>query len=151
MNLQTIANALATTIGTVNATNGSETESLTATADLPDQVNTKALLVLPPETANLDLIMGPRLDDHYLFRVVVLRDPMSVSARVKWLYAWATALRTKVQQNVDLDVAGVVEAQATAMRIELDGETYASLYGRPQDVVELMVDVHVLENTTAAI
>ena len=153
MNLQTIATALATTIGTVVATDSlGATETMTATAALPDSIATKALLVFPPETADLGLIMGPRLNDHYTFRVVMLRDPLTVAARVRWVYAWATALRIRVQTNIDLDVAGVVETQATSMRLEIDGERYAGLFGATTfDTVEMFVDVHVLENTTVSI
>lgn len=150
MNLQTIATAIATTFGTVTATSVTgETESATATADLPNSIaKGPVLLVFPPEAADLSLVMGVRYDDHYLFTVRLLRDPLDTTPRTRWLYAWATALRPRVQTNIDLDVAGVVETQATRMRVELDGESYA---GTTFDVVEIPVDVHVLENTTASI
>lgn len=152
MNLQTIATNLASVIGTVTATNGSETESLTATAELPDTIAQRALLVFPP-SGDLALIMGPRLDDHYTFRVALLRDPVAMGPRTRWLYAWATALRTRVQSNIDLDTAGVVEAQAVSMRMDFDDEQYGFIAGGVGrfDVVELFVDVHVQENTSAAI
>ena len=155
MNLQTIANAIATVVGQVTATSSTgETETLTCTADLPDSIGHAALLVYPPEEATLGLIMGPRYDDHYTFVVRLLRDPLSVTPRTKWLYAWATALRPKVQANVDLDVAGVMQAEMTFMRVELDGERYTSAETsqlRDFDVVEIPVDVHVIENTSASI
>jgi hypothetical protein len=148
MDLKVIADAVAARFVNVVATNGTETETATATADLPNQVVKLALLVYPP-TGDLGLIMGPKLDDHYIFPVRLLRDPLNVPSRSQWLYAWATAMRTRVQQNIDLDVAGVAEAQVTAMRAQIDGHTYgqgsaAALF----DVVEVMVDVHVYELTT---
>lgn len=154
MNLKTIADALAARFVNVVATNGSLTETATATADLPNQVSKLALLVYPP-TGDLNIVMGPRLDDQYDFAVRLLRDPADMTARSQWLYAWATAIRTKVQANVDLDVAGVTQAQAVSMRVAIDGDRYASPLnttgGDPFDVVELTVRVWVLENTTASI
>jgi hypothetical protein len=156
MNLQTIATAIATTVGTVAATSGSETETLTATADLPDAVGKSALLVFLP-SGELSMTMGPNIDDHYLFSVLLLRDPLSTAARVRWLLAWASALRGRIATNIDLDVPGVVEAQATALRIELGGERggqpYPSAAGGTYnfDVVEMTVDVHVIEHIAASI
>ncbi len=150
MNLQTIANALATTIGTVTATSGTETESATASADLPNSVARLALVIYPPTNADLNIIMGPRYDDQYDFVVRLLRDPVDVPTRTRWLYAWATALRARVQTDFDLGVAGVTQTQSTAMRVELDGEKYASSDGTfaDFDVVEMTARVWVLENTT---
>lgn len=151
MDLATIAAGVAARFAGVTATNGTATETATATHLLPNNVGTLALLVYPPE-ADLDLVPGPRLDDHYIFPVRLLRDPVDVPTRSAWLYAWATALRTKVQANVDLDVSGVHEAKATSMRLSLDGVQYASASGGLQDfdLVEVLVDVHVFENTTVS-
>lgn len=152
--LQAIATALAAVVGTVVATSGTESRSLTCTADLPDSIATEALLVYPPEEATLALILGPRFDDHYIYVIRYLGDPLSTPARTRWLYAWATALRPRVQTNVDLDVAGVVQAEMTSMRVALDGQQYTSAADaalRDFDVVEIPVDVHVLQNTTASI
>jgi hypothetical protein len=156
MDLNAIATAIATTVGTVAATSGSETETLTATADLPDAVGKRALLVTLP-SADLGMTMGPHIDDHYLFSVVMLRDPLKVAPRVRWLLAWATALRGRIATNIDLDVPGVVEARATALRIELGndrgGYPYVSAGGGTInfDVVEMTVDVHVIELIAASI
>lgn len=152
MDLKTIADALAARFVNVTATNGSETETATATADLPNQIAKLALLVYPP-TGDLNIVMGPRLDDQWDFTVRLLRDPLDVPVRSQWLYAWATALRTRVQANVDLDVAGVTQAQATSMRLAIDGFNYSPMVGRlaPFDVVEMTVRVWILENTTLAI
>lgn len=149
MNLQTIANGVAARFVNVTATNGSETETASATADLPDTVAKLALLVYPPE-GDLAVNMQPYLNDHYRFAVRLLRDPLSMPARSRWLYAWATAMRPLVQANVNLDVAGVVEAQAVSMRVAIDGQQYSSTDGtyRLFDVVELIVDVHIYEQTT---
>jgi hypothetical protein len=153
MDLQAIANGLATTIGTVVATNGTSTETATCTADLPDTVAATALLVYPPVDATLGLILGPKFDDHWLFMVRLLRDPLSVPQRTRWLYAWATALRPAAQAHYQLAVVGVMQAEARRMRVELDGERYSSASGGLQafDVVEFEVDVHVQELTTVAL
>jgi hypothetical protein len=148
VNLKTIADALASVVGTVTATNGTDTESATATADLPNQVGRLALLVYPP-TGTLNIVMGPRLDDQYDFPVKLLRDPLDMPARSQWLYAWATALRGRVQTSWSLGVSGVTQAQVVAMRVEPDGERYAGPSNTPGgdffDVVELTVRVSVWE------
>jgi hypothetical protein len=148
MDLQVIANGLATTVGTVTATNGSQTESATATADLPNKVGLAALLVYPP-IGTLNVVMGPRLDDQYDFFIKLLRDPVDMPDRTRWLYAWATALRGRVQTSWSLGISGVTQAQVTAMRTQIEGERYAGLLntrgGDLFDVVELTVRVWVWE------
>jgi hypothetical protein len=146
MDFRTIGTALATTIGTITV--GSETA--TATAQLPDSVGKLALLVYPP-IGDLSFLMGgPMLNAHLNYPVKVLRDPLGVPARTDALLDWATALWPKPQANYDLNVAGVIEAQATNIRIEIDGEKYASVDGTfgVFDVVEMTVDVHVYELAT---
>ena len=148
MNLQTIANAIATTLGTVTATNGTVSESVTASADLPNQVTQLALLVYPP-TGSLNIVMGPHLDDSYDFEVRLLRDPLSMPGRTQWLYAWFTALRPLIQTHVSLGVAGVTQAQAVGARLEIEGVRYASPANTPGgdlfDLVELTIRVQVFE------
>lgn len=146
MNFRTIATALATTIGTLTV--GDQT--VTATAKLPNQVGQLALLVYPPETDLSFLMGGPMLNAHVIFPVRLLRDPLDVPARTDALYDWATAMWPKPQSNYDLDVTGVIEAEATSIRIEIDGEKYSSVDGTYAlfDVVEMMVDVHVYELAT---
>lgn len=146
MNLKTIADGVAARFVAVTATNGSATETATATADLPNAVAKLALLVYPP-TGELSIIMGPHTNDHYDFPVKLLRDPLSVPERSQWLYAWATALRPLVQAKFSLGVTGVVEAQASGLRMEIDGEKYSMPDGvyREFDVVEFTVRVHVYE------
>jgi hypothetical protein len=150
VNLKTIADALATRFASVTATNGSETETATATADLPDQVSTLALLVYPP-TGDLSLSMG-RVLDAYDFPVRLLRDPLSTPARTRWLYAWANALRPLVHQQFTLGVTGVTQAEAVGMRVAIDGQRYAAPQGTaggdPFDVVEVIVRVQVFEVAT---
>ena len=152
MNLKTIADGIAARMASVTATNGGVTETATATASLPNQVAALALLVYPP-TGSLNLIMGPRLDDQYDFPVKLLRDPLTVPDRTDWLYAWATALRVAVQTSFSLGISGVTQSQTTDIRLEIDGEKYASIDGTFAifDVVELTVRVWVLENTTIGI
>lgn len=148
MNLQTIADAIAVTIGTVTVTSGAETESATATADLPNQVAGNALLVYPPTSSTLSLNMGRALDT-YDFSLKLLRDPINMPTRTRWLYAWATALRPLVWTHFTLGVAGVTEAEAVDMRVEIDGEKYASLLntigGDAFDVVDITIRVQVFE------
>lgn len=144
MNLRTIATALATTIGTLTV--GDETA--TATARLPNTVSKLALLVYPPE-GDLSFLMGPHLDAHIRFPVRLLRDPINMPARSDALLDWATALWPRPLTNYNLDVPGVVEAAPVSIRVEIDGEEYASVDGTlaPFDVAELIVDVHVYELT----
>jgi hypothetical protein len=150
MDLKVIADGIAGRFVSVTATNGSATETLTATADLPDTVAKEALLVYPP-TGALNIIMGPRLDDQYDFYVKLLRDPLTMKARSQWLLAWATALRTRVQTSWSLGIAGVTQAETVAMRAEIDGEKYSSPDGtyRVFDVVELTIRVWVWEIATS--
>lgn len=154
MDFKTIADALAARFVNVTATNGSSTETATATADLPDSVGKgPVLLVYPPATGDLEVIMGPKLNDHYQFPVRMLRDPVGgYAVRTQWLYAWSTAMRTKVQQSWTL--GGVAaQAEAVGFRSGIEGHTYASVDGTKGlfDVVELIVDVHVYELTTIGI
>jgi hypothetical protein len=141
MDFRTIATNLATAIGTITV----GTDTATATARLPNTIGRLGLLVYPP-TTNLSFLMGgPSLNAHLLFPVRLLRDPLDVPSRTDALLDWATALWPKPQANYDLNVAGVIEAQAKTIRIEIDGELYAL---QPFDVVEMMVDVHVYELAT---
>lgn len=154
--LQAVGNALATTVGTQTATSGTTSETATATADLPDTVGALALLIYPPDTADLHIITGPKLDDHYAFVIRLLRDPMTMPMRTRMLYAWATVLRTSVQAHYQLGASayGVMQAEARSMRIEPDGQKYASAASNTVgtfDVVEIEVDVHVYALTTVTI
>jgi hypothetical protein len=145
MDFKAIGTALATAIGTITV--GAETA--TATAQLPDSVGKLALLVYPPE-GDLSFLMGPMLNAHISYPVKLLRDPLGVPARTDALLDWATALWPKPQANYSLNTAGVLTAEATSIRIEIDGEKYASVDGSfgVFDVVELTVDVHVYELAT---
>lgn len=142
MNIQAIATAIATTIGTVTA-NG---ESATATAQLPNQVGKIALLVYPP-TGDLEIGVGRMRNDHYDFPIKLLRDPVDMAARSDALYAWATALRDLVEANMDLGLSYVARAWLTSLRIQIDGEQYADAMGvhSPFDVIELNARVLVRE------
>ena len=150
MNLKTIADGIAGRFVAVTATNGADTETATATADLPNQVAKLALLVYPP-TGALNIVMGPKLDDQYDFAVRLLRDPLNTPNRTQWLYAWATAMRTRVQTSWSLGIAGVTQAETKDMRVEIDGQKYSSVDGTFMvfDVVELTVRVWVWEIATS--
>jgi hypothetical protein len=151
VNLYTIATGLATTFGTVTATNGAETETATATADLPDSIGKLALLIYPPETGSLEIGVSARRDDVYTFMVRLLRDPTSVPARTRWLYAWFNAMRDKiVTTGIHLGITPPpdIDANAVAMRAAIDGEKYSSATGEyaDYDVVEVQVDIRVNEH-----
>jgi hypothetical protein len=148
VNLYAIASAIATTFGTVTATNGAETETATATADLPDQVSKLALLVYPP-AGPLSIGVSQRRDDLYTFPVRLLRDPLSIPARTQWLYAWFDAIHDKIATtHIALGLSYVSEAEPVSMRADIDGEKYSSVDGTfaDFDVVELMVEVRVNEH-----
>jgi len=140
MDLQAIASGIATRFGTLTV-NG---ESATATAALPNTVNTLALLVYPP-TASLEVGATARRDDVYDFPVRLLRDPLNVPTRTTALYAWFNAMRDLVEANVDLGLAYVSYAQPISARMAIDGERYGDgLY----DVVELVIRVRVNEHVS---
>jgi hypothetical protein len=86
-------------------------------------------------------------NDHYNFPVKLLLDPTDMPPRAPALYAWATALRDLIEADLDLGLSYVARATATAMRIEIDGEKYASVDGTYMDfdVVELNIRVLVRE------
>jgi hypothetical protein len=138
MDFLTIGTNLATAIGTLTVRG----ETLTATALLPNNITKSALLVYPP-VGDLSFLMGgPMLNAHLIYPVRLLRDPFDVPERTGALLDWATALWPRPKANYTLNLAGVLEAEATSIRVAIDGQTYATaLY----DVVELMVDVHVYE------
>jgi len=150
VDLKTIADGIAARFVSVTATNGAATETATATADLPNQVAKLALLVYPP-TGALNIVMGPKLDDQYDFAVRLLRDPLNTPNRTQWLYAWATAMRTRVQTSWSLGITGVTQAETKDIRVEIDGEKYSSVDGTYMtfDVVELIVRVWVWEIATS--
>lgn len=152
MNLKAIADGIAARFVNVTATSGTDTQTVTATADMPNSVAKIALLVYPP-SGTLNIIMGPKLDDEYDFPVRLLLDPLNYPTRSRWLLAWATALRVRVQTSWSLGIAGVLQAETISMRVELDGEKYSSVDGvfRDFDVVELVVRVHVYELATGVL
>lgn len=149
MDFQTIANGIATRFANVTATNGAATETASATADFPDQVSKLALLVYPPDASTLSLNMGRALDA-YDFHVKLLRDPVGMAGRTAWIYAWATALRPLTWRGFTLGIAGVTQAEATVMRVAIDGENYSSVDGTYGvfDVVDITVVVQVFELAT---
>jgi hypothetical protein len=139
VDFRTIGTNLATAIGTITV--GSET--LTATALLPNGVAKAALLVYPPEADLSYLMSGPSLNAHILWPVRLLRDPLSVPDRTAAVLDWMTALWPRPKSNYTLNVAGVLEAEAVSIRGAIDGFKYGD--GAIFDLVEMMVDVHVYE------
>lgn len=153
MDLKAIADAIAGRFVSISATSSGETETATGTADLPDSVGRLALLVYPP-TGTLEIGTSARRNDLYTFEVKLLRDPLSVPGRTRWLYAWFAAMHDRVALDWDLGLGTYVsDAEAHALRMAIDGEQYSSTDGafRPFDVVELTVDVRVNETVTIAI
>ncbi len=90
--------------------------------------------------------MGKAIDT-YDFTVNLLRDPIAMTPRVQWLYAWATALRPLVWTSFTLGISGVTHAEAVGMRVEINGEKYWNAAGiyTEFDVVEIVVRVQVFE------
>ncbi len=150
MDRQVIADALATQIGTVAATFGVRTETLTATASLPDNIDV-ALLVYPP-TGTLSIGVGQVRADEYDFPVRLLRDPLSLPDRTAALYAWFNALRDLAEAKIDLGLSYVVRVSVTDARLEFDGESYSLANGlyKPCDVVELTHRVYIHEVVSTA-
>jgi len=149
MDLKAIADNLAACYTAVSATYGGETQTLTATADLPDTID-RALLVYPP-SGTLSLAVGSQRDDEYTFRVLYLQDPLSTPARVGWLYAWFGVMRDKAEANMDLGLSYVKWCKTIEVRMELDGEPY-SYNGvfKQLDVVDITHVVKVQETVTTA-
>jgi hypothetical protein len=139
VNIKTIADALAARFVNVTAYG----ETATATASLPNNISTLALVVYPPEGDLSYLMGGPKLNAHLTFPVRLLRDPLSVPERTDALLAWATVLWPL--PNGNLGVTGVLTAESTHIHIQIDGQSYGGVL---YDVVELTVDVHVFELTT---
>lgn len=148
MDLKAIADALAGQFTGVTATlaTGPEPIAFGPTATLPNELATgPALLVYHPVGA-LEIGLGRRRNDHYDFPIRLLRDPLSVPARSDALYAWATAMRDRVERKTILGLpAYVAKVSLVTMRIEIDGITYAdSLF----DLVELIARVLVIETVS---
>jgi hypothetical protein len=143
MNSKAIADAIALTFAGTTATSGGVTESLVAcTATLPNALaKGPALLVFHP-SGELGLSLSRRRDDTLTFPVRLLRDPLNVPQRSDFLYAWYDAIRDKPEANMDLDLAYVAWARATAATLEVDGFTYAGVLF---DMVELTVTVRLDE------
>ena len=147
MDLKAIADGIAARFVNVTATNGTETETATATVALPNQIAKLALLVYPP-TGSLLIDPSATNRDQYDFPVRLLRDPIDVPSRTLWLYAWANALRGRVELDMDLGLPTIVEDAASShIDIAIDGFRYSPMVGRlaPFDVVELTIHVQVHE------
>jgi hypothetical protein len=126
MNLKAIADAIAATfVGTTATVDGvTEIIAIGPTASLPNSIGKATSLLVFPPTGELEIAMGPRRRDTFDFPVRLLRDPVNYPSRTDWLYAWATAIRDKVETNYDLGLAYVAWAEAVSMAVELDGYTY---------------------------
>lgn len=146
--LKVIADALATQYGTISATFGSTTETVTATASLPDTIDL-ALLVYPP-SGLLQLELGPNRNDLWDFPVRLLRDPISMPARTDALYAWLNALRDVAEAKKRLGLAYVVNVESVSARLEFEGQGYSFPDGKFKqfDVVEIVNQVRVQELVT---
>lgn len=138
MNVRAIAEALATSVGTLTV-NG---ETATATVLLPNTITTVALLVYPPEG---DFTYSPSeiREGELTFMIRLIRDPTDVPTRTDALYDWHAAIWDRVETNIDLDLAYVDTALSTSTRLQLDGERYA---GAVLDVVEIGVTVRIFEH-----
>lgn len=144
MNLKTIADAIATQFAGTTATAGSTTYSLavTPTATLPNTIAKGPVVLVFHPVGQLEIGVAQRRNDHYDFPVRLLTDPLDYPRRSDALYAWATALRDKVEAKLQLGLTYVAQATAVAMRIELDGYDYGEI---TYDMVEIVIRVHVIE------
>lgn len=142
MNSKAIADGIAARFVGITATNGTDTETVSAVASLPNQVGHVALLVYHP-TGGYEYLMSKIRIGTFVYPVRLLRDPVNVPSRSDWLYAWFDALSDLVGQHLSLGLTYVTQALPVSIRIELDGENYAGIDGtnRPFDVVELEVQV----------
>ncbi len=142
MNSKAIADGIAAQFVNISATVAGASETVTATASLPNQVGHIALLVYHP-TGGYEYHASKIRIGTFIYSVRLLRDPISVPARSDWLYAWFDALSDLVGQHLSLGLTYVTQALPVSIRIELDGENYAGVDGvnHPFDVVELEVQV----------
>lgn len=143
MNLGDVANGIAGQFANLSATVEGKSETVTGTAELPNALSKgPALLVLPPAGV-LGRDLGHQRDDQLDFTVRFLRDPVSLPARSRALYAWYDVLRDRVERNYDLGLSYVQWAMAVAVRMDMDGETYAQPGGRvgTYDVIDLTIRV----------
>jgi hypothetical protein len=144
MNMQAIADAIAGRFTGVTA--GGVAIAVGPTASLPNAIaKGPALLVFHP-TGSLEIGMGRMRNDVLTFPVRLLLDPLDYPTRSAALYAWADALRDRVEMDMDLGLAYVTWARATAIRLELDVATW---YGGGFDMVELTIEVRVREVVTS--
>lgn len=147
MNLKDIADAIATQFVGVTTTVGSTTHALATppTATLPNTIAKGPVLLVFHPVGQLEIGVSRRRNDHYDFPVRLLTDPLDYPRRSDALYAWATALRDKVETHLQLGLSYVASAQAIAMRLELDNDDF---YGGGFDLVEIIVRVHIMEIVT---
>ncbi|HEV8697978.1 MAG TPA: hypothetical protein VGQ89_09815 [Candidatus Limnocylindrales bacterium] len=146
LNSYAVANAIADrftglTASSVNpATGATETETILIgpTALLPNDIaKGPALLVFHP-IGVLEVGVSRMRRDELDYPVRLLRDPMDIPTRSRWLYAWIDALRDEVEKHLTL--GGLVEwAHPVALEAEIDGFVFNT---NPFDLVELMVRVH---------
>lgn len=151
MNTKAIADAIAGRFTGITATVGSVTESLasTPTASLPNTLGKGPVVLVFHPSGALEIGVSAMRTDLYTFPVKLLRDPVDYPSRSDWLYAWYDAMHDRVALDMDLGLPSYVDiAEAGAVRIELDGESYA---GIPYDVVELTVTVRIYEHATIGV
>ena len=140
MNLAAIATAIAGRF--VGVTAGGQSIAVGPTASLPNTIaKGPALLVFHP-TGSLEFGAFKQRNDEYDFPVRLLIDPLNYPQRSDALYAWADALRDRVEMDMDLGLSYVVSAKATAIRLALDVDDF---YGTQFDMVELIVRVKLFE------
>jgi hypothetical protein len=140
VNTKATADAIAARFAGVTATLNGTVEGLVSapTASLPDSIAKGPVLLVYHPTAALEIGVNRMRNDHYVYPVRLLRDPIGYPTRSDWLYAWHDATRDRVEGNVDLDLPYVARATLVSARVELDGEEYA---GVKFDVVEFAVSV----------
>lgn len=150
MNSLAIAAAIAARFVDITATNGTATETVSATARLPNSIAKGPVLLVYHPIGTLEYHPSKQRGGHLTYPVRLLRDPIDVPNRSDWLHAWFDALIDEVGKATTL--GGLVEqALPSALRVELDGQTYASMGGASAtfDVVELLIDVTTFEVVTS--
>lgn len=151
MDLLAVADAIASTFVGASATVSGTTETLTAdtaTARLPNTVGQGPMLVVFPPSGPLGIGVSKLRYDTLTYTVRLLRDPLDYPTRTAWLYAWATAIRDRVETNMDLGLTYVAWAKATALEMHVVGDGEYTYGDVPYDTVVLGVEVRFNEVVT---
>lgn len=151
MDLLATADAIAGRFTGITATVDGVTRSLVAcTARLPNDLGQGPAIVVFPPSGDVSIGVSRRRYDTLDFPVRLLVDPVDYPTRTAWLYAWANAMRDRVEMDMDLGLAYVAWAMAVGLSINVVGDGDTMRYGALEyDVVELTVRVRFDEVVTS--